>query len=139
MNARNDLPGPPPTGRKGWFWRLVDMLVFFLMPAVVYLLLCAALGYLALPAGQRLVLLLGYGAAVVVMLLVSLMGESLIEDVVKLVLFSLFAVPMWSIDYPDEPENMARLVQTVILGLPAGAATPIAFRAWHRFVYGPVK
>lgn len=115
------------------------MLVFFLMPAVVYLLLYTVLGHLELPEGQRLVLLLGYGVTVMVMLLVSLVGESLIEDVVKLVLFSLFAVAVWSIDYPAEPENMARLVQNVILGLPAGAATPIAFRAWHRFVFGPAS
>jgi len=113
------------------------MLVFFLMPAVDYLLLCAPFGYLRLLEGQRLVLLLGYGAAFVVMLLVSMMGESVIEDAVKLVLFSLCVIPAWFIDYPDEPEDMATLVQAVILGLPAGAATPLAFRAWHRFVYGP--
>ncbi len=137
MSPPDELPDGPPAGGKGCLWSLVDTLVFVLMPAVVYLLICAPFGYLKLPEGQRLVLLLGYGTAFVVMLLVSLMGESVIEDVIKLALFSLFAAPAWFIDYPAEPEDMATLAQTVILGLPAGAATPIAFRAWHRFVYGP--
>ncbi len=137
MSTRNELPDTPQARGNGCLWSLVDMLVFFLMPAVDYLLLCAPFGYLRLLEGQRLVLLLGYGAAFVVMLLVSMMGESVIEDAVKLVLFSLCVIPAWFIDYPDEPEDMATLVQAVILGLPAGAATPLAFRAWHRFVYGP--
>ena len=100
-------------------------LAWVLAPVAIHLSLCWALGLMSGESVTSGGLIGGSALAVVVMITTSMMGESVIEDIVKLGLFALATGALWS---GFEPSARA-----VILGMPSGAVMPLLFRLISRF------
>lgn len=99
---------------------LVGLVFGLPFPVGIYLGIAWGLGLLSHPEVGWGYLAGGIGLMFVVMAIVSVMGESIIEDFVKLAMFTVLAVvagPMMGLP------GIA-----VALGAPCGAATPILFR-----------
>ena len=122
---------------RRWSLRAIaDSIAFFALPGAVYIGACWLFGVLSHPEARWLHLSFGFGVTLVVMVLFILMGESLIEDVVKLI----FAAPVFAVVwYIDVPPEKAAIIWAVALGVPSGAIMPLVFRAWNRLLDGPPR
>lgn len=124
--APEEQEAQPKAGRAKVVLGCLAGIVALAIPVMLYLWLLTALGLRNDPTLGTLYLVLGAAASIVVMGIISMVGESLIEDVVKFVLIG----GAFAFIARGQPPNTA----AVTLGITVGTFMPLLLRVYTPFL-----